>query len=169
MRRTPCAPSLLLRIPSAGPISRAREQGDTAPSIPVPLAPLRLRKRSATVWCLDHQCGKPTLAARWQRTKQLPVSAVCTAHSALTSRPVEELLLVPSMIRNLRPRATPWLSHRESARSAGDLGLIPGSGRSPGEGNGYPLQFSGLGSPMGRRAWRAIVHGVAKSWTRLSD
>ena len=46
----------------------------------------------------------------------------------------------------------------------GDLGSIPGLGRSPGEGNGYPLQYSGLGNSMD-----CIVHGVAKSRTRLSD
>ena len=47
--------------------------------------------------------------------------------------------------------------------NAGDVGLIPGSGRSPGEGNGIPLQYSCLGNPMDREAWWAIVHGVAKS------
>ena len=47
----------------------------------------------------------------------------------------------------------------------GDVGLIPGSGRSLGEGNGNPLQYSCLGNPMDRGAWRATVHGVAKSWT----
>ena len=47
-----------------------------------------------------------------------------------------------------------------------DLGLIPGSGRSPGEGHGYPLQYSCLENPMGRGAWRATVHGVAESRTR---
>ena len=52
--------------------------------------------------------------------------------------------------------------------NAGDAGLIPGLGRSPGEGNGYLLQYSCLENPMDRGAWRAIVHGVAKSWTRLS-
>ena len=46
--------------------------------------------------------------------------------------------------------------------SAGDAGLIPGLGRSPGEGNGNPLQYSCLGNPMDRGAWRATVHGVAK-------
>ena len=51
----------------------------------------------------------------------------------------------------------------------GDLGLIPGSGRSPGEGNGNPLQYSCLENPMDRGAWWATVHGVAKSQTRLSD
>ena len=46
---------------------------------------------------------------------------------------------------------------------AGDAGSIPGSGRSPGEGNGNPLQYSCLGNPMERRAWQA--HGIAKSQT----
>ena len=48
---------------------------------------------------------------------------------------------------------------KESARSARDPGLIPGSGRSPGEGNGSPLQCSRLESPMHRGAWWATVHG----------
>ena len=48
-----------------------------------------------------------------------------------------------------------------------DAGLIPGSERSPRVGNGNPLQYSYLGNPMHRGAWRAIVHGVAKSQTRL--
>ena len=51
---------------------------------------------------------------------------------------------------------------KESACSAGDTGLIPGLGRSPGEGNGNPLQYSCLGNPMDRRAWRVTVHGAAK-------
>ena len=51
----------------------------------------------------------------------------------------------------------------------GDLGSIPGSGRSPGEGNGTPLQYSCLENPMDGGAWWATVHGVAKSRTRLSD
>ena len=52
-----------------------------------------------------------------------------------------------------------------SAYNAGDLGSIPGSGRSPGDGNGNPLQYSCLENPMDRRTWEAIVHGVATSWT----
>ena len=58
---------------------------------------------------------------------------------------------------------------KESACNAGDLGSIPGSGRSPGEGNGNPLQYSCPENPMDRGAWQAIVHGVTKSRTRLSD
>ena len=50
--------------------------------------------------------------------------------------------------------------------NAGDAGLIPGSGRSPGEGHGNSLQYSGLENPMDRGAWRATVHMVAKSQTR---
>ena len=67
---------------------------------------------------------------------------------------------------------------KESACSARDLGSIPGLGRSPGEGNGYPLQYSclenhieepgrlqSMENPKDREAWWAIVHEVAKSWT----
>ena len=53
---------------------------------------------------------------------------------------------------------------KASACDAGDLGLIPGLGRSPGEGNGNPLQYSCLENPMERGTWWATVHGVAKSW-----
>ena len=52
---------------------------------------------------------------------------------------------------------------KESPCNAGDLGSIPGWRRSPGEGNGNPLQYSCLGNPMDRGAWRATVHGVAES------
>ena len=58
---------------------------------------------------------------------------------------------------------------KASACNAGDLGSIPGLGRSPGEGNGNPLQYSCLENPMDGGSWWATVHGVAKSRTRLSD
>ena len=58
---------------------------------------------------------------------------------------------------------------KESACNAGDPGSIPGSGRSPEEGNGNPLQYSCLEKPTDRGAWQTTVHRVAKSWTRLSD
>ena len=58
---------------------------------------------------------------------------------------------------------------KESACNTRDPGLIPGSGRFPGEGNGYPLQYSYLENPMDRGDWRATVHGAAKSQTHLSD
>ena len=59
------------------------------------------------------------------------------------------------MVKNLPARA----------EDAGDVGLIPGLGRAPGEGNGYPLQYSCLEKTMDTGAWQAIVHGVAKSQT----
>ena len=59
-----------------------------------------------------------------------------------------------------------WVAQMvKSACSTGDPGSIPGSGRSPGEGNGNLLQYSCLESPIDRGAWQAAVHGVAKSWT----
>ena len=58
---------------------------------------------------------------------------------------------------------------KASAHNAGDPGSIPGLGRSFGEGNGNPLQYSCLENSMDGGTWWATVHGVAKSWTQLSD
>ena len=60
-----------------------------------------------------------------------------------------------------------WFSNKESTCNAGNLGLIPGSGKSPGAGHGNPLQYSCLENPMNRGAQRATVHTVKKSWTQL--
>ena len=68
--------------------------------------------------------------------------------------------LVAQMLKNLSAMWETWV---------GDLSWIPRLGRSPGEGNGYPLQYSCLENSKDRGAWQAAVHGVAKSWTRLSD
>ena len=68
------------------------------------------------------------------------------------------------------PCGFPGGSHgKVSACNVGDLGSIPGSGRSPREGNGNPLQYFCLENSMDGRDWYAIVHGVAKSQTRLSN
>ena len=72
--------------------------------------------------------------------------------------------LMPSIFTNFC-----GLDGKESACSAGDPGSIPGLGRSPGEGNGNPRQYSCLENSMNRRAWQAIVPGVAKSHTGLRD
>ena len=65
---------------------------------------------------------------------------------------------------NLQVKGFPGVSEcKESACNAGDLGSIPGSGRSPKEENSYLLQYSCLENPMGRRTWQAIVHGIAES------
>ena len=59
---------------------------------------------------------------------------------------------------------------KEFACNEGDRGLIPGSGRSPGKGNGYPLQYSSLENSMDRGPWwQATVHGAAESQTQLSN
>ena len=58
---------------------------------------------------------------------------------------------------------------KEFAYNVEDMGLIPGLRRSPGEGNGYPLQYSCLENSMDSRAWQATVQGIAKSCTHLSD
>ena len=71
--------------------------------------------------------------------------------------------LTHSLVRLSSTSGLPiWLSGKESACSAGDTGSIPGWGRSLGEGNGNPLQYSCLGNPMDRGAWWTTVHGVAK-------
>ena len=64
-----------------------------------------------------------------------------------------------------------WLSGKESACNAGDSGSIPGSGKSPEEGHGYPLQYSCLENPMDRRAWRATVcglQGAGHNWATVT-
>ena len=70
----------------------------------------------------------------------------------------EAILEIPP----LYPSAIYLLLVQESAFNAGDLGSIPGLGRSPGEGKGNPLQYSCLENPMERGAWQAKVHGVAR-------
>ena len=62
----------------------------------------------------------------------------------------------------------PGYSGKESTYQAGNPDVIPGLGRSPGVGNGNPLQYSYLGNPIDREAWWAVVHRIAKSWTGLS-
>jgi len=67
----------------------------------------------------------------------------------------KESSLVAQLVKNP-------LAMQETACNAGDLGLIPGSGRSPGEGNDNPLQYSCLGNPMERGNWKATVHRVTR-------
>ena len=74
---------------------------------------------------------------------------------------MSEEFLGQCMVTKWFPRSS---AGKESACNAGDLDVIPGLGRSPGEGNGYPLRYSGLEKPMD-----CIVHGVATSRTWLSD
>jgi len=79
---------------------------------------------------------------------------------------IKPLMIKYSTMLNCFPGGS---DSKELPCNAGDLGSIPGSGRSPGEGNGYPLQYSCLENAMDRGAWGATVHGVAKSQTQRSD
>ena len=90
-----------------------------------------------------------------------------TYHPRSPGKPVEETRF-PEVLRKaiwgfLAPGLPKWLSAKESTCQAGDTGLIPGSGRSLGRGNGSTLQYFSLGNPMDREAWRATVHGVKNS------
>ena len=76
-----------------------------------------------------------------------------------------QILLIKLEVITLRIGFPDGLDGKESACNARDLGSVPGSGRSPGEGNGNSLQYSCLEDSMDRGAWQATVHGVAKSWT----
>ena len=94
-------------------------------------------------------------------------------------------VLAPAHTRNGRSRQernktkeleTSWelfqaslVAQTVKSHNAGDSGSIPGSGRSPGEANGHPLQYSCLENPMDKRVWRATVHGGLKDQTQLSN
>ena len=81
---------------------------------------------------------------------------------------MKQLIQCPNLAINSKDLGLPWwLSSKESVCNAGDLGSLPGLGRSPGKGNDNPLQYPCLENPMDRGAWWAIVHGVAQSQTRL--
>ena len=106
-----------------------------------------------------------------QGTEAGGISCVCSLSSGrkLVNQEAEmSLVLVPGWIWSQHPRPHKGFpcgsAGKESARNAGDLGSIPGLGRSPGEGKGYRLQYSGL-----ENSTDCMVHGVAKSWARLSD
>ena len=77
------------------------------------------------------------------------MTCVCTLHDVSFFTKVRKDFPSGSMVKNL-------------PANAGDTGSVPGLGRSPGEGNGNPLQYSCLGNPMDRGAWQATVHGVTK-------
>ena len=96
---------------------------------------------------------------------------ICSTQSVIGEIPIEKRkIILPIFWKVINILAFPGGSDgKASAYNVGDLGSIPGSGRSPGEGNHNPLQYSCLENPMGGGAWLATVHGVAKSWTRLSE
>ena len=82
---------------------------------------------------------------------------------------VVEILCWNPIILFIKYGSSAGSDSKESACNAGDLGLIPEWGRSPGEGNGNPFQYSCLENSMGSRAWWATAHEVTKSWPWLID
>ena len=82
----------------------------------------------------------------------------------MTDFPNDPVVKIPLPLQDRFPGSSVG---KESTYNAGDLGSIPGLGRSPGGGHGNPLQYFCLQNPMDRAAWWAIVHGVAKSGTQL--
>ena len=105
-----------------------------------------------------HPSRSQSKAISPRKARTLPLSpgsrGILHTHTSLFSPPSTLSAWLPQL-----------LSGKESACNAGDSDLISQSGRSPGEGNGNPLQYSCLGNPMDRGAWWATVHGVAKSPT----
>ena len=83
--------------------------------------------------------------------------------------PTDHIILEVFTVTHLSSVALHGMTCKESACNAEDAGSIPGSGRSPGGGNGNPLQYACLKNPMDRGAGWAIVHRVAVSQTQLSD
>ena len=92
-----------------------------------------------------------------------PWKMVCNAVLIIVFRRLEPLHFTDMQMRCSFPGGS---NVEESACKVGDLGLTPGSGRSPGRGHGNPLQYSCLENPRDRGAWWATVHGVTKNWTR---
>ena len=98
-------------------------------------------------------------------------TAVCISETPwgihLATTPLRPRAFYSELMRKLGFLGGPVVKNLPA--NAGDSGSIPGLGRSPGKGNGNPLQYSCLGNPMDRKAWWATVHGTAKSWTGLSN
>ena len=101
------------------------------------------------------------ISSSQKKINNFRLSSLCYYNSLLKRYITKKILLLykrgfpsGSVVKNL-------------SANAGDMGSTPGSGRSPGEGTDNPLQYSCLETPMNRGAWRAIVHRVTKSWTRL--
>ena len=108
--------------------------------------------------------GNFSLPNIWQASRRLLDPAFCL-ESPETKRFCN---IQQSQAKNIETSLVAQMI-KASSYNAGDLGSIFGLRKSPGEGNGYPFQYSCLENPMERGAWQATVHGVAKSRTRLSD
>ena len=149
--------------------------------------PTSSRARHTTL--ILQQCGNTALSTKRQAVKAMPNPLTPETHywtphctpeerdpgpsirtwtqTPLTRKPWQATSPTPPTGSKLHNKEEPEV--KASVCNTGDLGLIPGLGRSPGEGNDNPLQYSCLENPMDGGAWWASVHGVTKSWTWLSD
>ena len=121
------------------------------------------------VWDLRLSPGGHIIIPIWEKQKlsqQEDVISKCP-HNPGAGR-AEPLLCGPTLQDWSFPGAQWWRICLQ-CRDRGDLGSVPGLGKSPGEGNGSPLQYSGQENPKNRGAWQATVHGIAKSRTQLSN
>ena len=112
----------------------------------------------------------PATKGRESEVKGSRLPGACTPLSEWLDLRADRAAHYPSLFAEGLGRGYPGGSEVKAfVCNAGDLGSIPGSGRSPGEGNGNPLQYSCLENPMDGGAWWATVHGITKSRKRLSD
>ena len=131
---------------------------------------LRLRRNccclvAQSTLCNPMDCSVPgflVLPYLLELLKLIAIELVVSSNHLILCHPI---LLLPSIFCSFPGDP----GGKESACNTGDPGSAPGLGRSPGEGNGNPLQYSCLENPMDRGAWRPTVYGVTKSRTRLSN
>ena len=130
----------------------------------------------ATPWIVAHQAPLSMEFSRPEHWSRL----LCPPPGDIPNPGIEPMsLMSPALASGFFTTRATWEAQimstycssvgKEPASSAGNPGSIPGLGRSPGEGNGNPLQYPCLENPTDRGAWRATVHGVAKSQTCLKQ
>ena len=149
--------------------------GSVDPCPPLP-TPLLISVLSSVLWvervsltASSHPLPPPPATHMWllgASGRPLPPSFMPFPVFSLLSCDSSSQTVLPSEYASCNPGDS---DGKDSACSAGDPGSVPGSGRSPGEGNRCPLQYSCLENPMHRGAWWATVRGVAQIQTRLSD
>ena len=100
----------------------------------------------------------------WPKSMRIVLDGTHTPDGYLGHFFLKKYLFIYLAASSLSVRASWWLCGKQSACHVGDLGLIPGLGRSPGEGKDYPLQYSCLENFMDRGVWQATVQEVANSW-----
>ena len=125
-------------------------------------------------WALTGREINEDITSRWCSRQELSSSSLRVwSHLSewMNLVQLDFIMLILCLLQGVLEKSSlPWGSAgKESICNVGELGSILRWGRSPGGRNGNPLQYSGLENPMDRGTWWATVHGIAKSWTQLSD